>query len=104
RRVDLKTGRIATIAGIGKPTGKLDPAALGDGRPATEAVIVGARAVCVDGKGNTYICEREGNAIRRIDAQGIITTVAGTRMKGAADGEAAKASFNGPKAIRCDAA
>jgi streptogramin lyase len=104
RRVDLKTGQITTFAGVGKSTGKVDPTAIGDGGPATKAVIVGARAVCVDGKGNTYICEREGNAIRRIDDKGVITTIAGTRMKGAADDEATKASFNGPKAIRCDAA
>ena len=46
--------------------------ALGDGGPATKAVIHGARAVCVDGRGNTYVCEREGNAIRKVDEKGTI--------------------------------
>jgi streptogramin lyase len=106
RRVDLKTGIITTFAGIGKQAGKIDRQKIGDGGPANQAVIVGARAVCTDGQGNTYICEREGNAIRKVDAAGQITTWAGTGVKGYAGdgGPAAKATFNGPKAIRCDQA
>jgi sugar lactone lactonase YvrE len=104
RRLDLKTGTITTFAGTGRATGKIDRTKIGDGGPADKAVIVGARAVCVDGRGNTYICEREGNAVRRVDAKGVITTVAGTGAKGAADGPALAATFNGPKAVRCDAA
>lgn len=103
RRVDLMTGRLTTFAGTGRPRGKFQ-GSKGDGGPATKAVIVGARAVCVDGRGNTYICEREGNAIRKVDSRGIITTVAGTGKAGySGDGAAAiKALFRGPKAIRCD--
>jgi len=102
RRVDLLTGRIATFAGTTRHKGKVDRRAIGDGGPASKAVLVGARAVCVDGKGNTYIAEREGNAVRQVDAHGIITTLAGTGTRGAADGSANKATFNGPKALRCD--
>jgi streptogramin lyase len=104
RRVDLRSSKIATFAGTAPPRGKVNRRAIGDGGPADKAVIVGARAVCVDGKGNTYICEREGNAVRKVDAKGIITTLAGTGARGTADGPADRASFNGPKAIRCDAA
>lgn len=102
RRLDLKTGIITTFAGTGRKTGKVDRSTIGDGGPATKAVLVGARAVCVDGQGNTYVCEREGNAIRKVTAAGVITTLAGTGARGAADGPAAQATFNGPKAIRCD--
>lgn len=104
RRLDLKTGLISTFAGTGRVTGKVDRAKLGDGGPAAKAVIHGARAVCVDGTGNTFICEREGNAVRRVDASGTITTLAGTGAKGYAGdgGNAAKATFSGPKAVRCD--
>jgi streptogramin lyase len=102
RRVDLKSGTITTFAGSGRRKGKPSATEKGDGGLATKAVIHGARAVCVDGKGNTFICEREGNSIRKVDSKGIITTVAGTGEKGKADGPALKASFNGPKAIRCD--
>jgi sugar lactone lactonase YvrE len=104
RRLDLGSGVITTFAGTGRPKGKVERTAIGDNGPAAKAVLLGARAVCVDGKGNTYVCEREGNAVRRVDARGIITTVAGTGAKGAADGAAAEATFNGPKAVRCDGA
>ncbi|MBL8797729.1 MAG: hypothetical protein JNM56_27775 [Planctomycetia bacterium] len=102
RRVDLKTGVITTFAG----TGKVKKEGKGDGGPADQAVIVGARAVCVDGAGNTYICEREGNAIRKVDAKGVISTIAGTGAGGYTGdgGPAVKATFRGPKAIRCDRA
>lgn len=104
RRLDLKSGIITTFAGTGRPKGKPDRGAIGDGGPADKAIVVGARAVCVDGKGNTYICEREGNALRKVDDKGIITTIAGIGAAGyAGDGaDARKATFNGPKAIRCD--
>jgi hypothetical protein len=104
RRIDMKTGTITTFAGTGKPEDKVDRSAIGDGGPATKAVIVGARAVCVDGLGNTYICEREGNAIRKVDSKGIITTIAGTGAMGydGDGGPAIKATFRGPKGIRCD--
>jgi streptogramin lyase len=104
RRLDLKTGSITTFAGTGRPKAKPDRARIGDGGPATRAVIVGARAVCVGPKGETYVCEREGNAIRKIDGDGTITTWAGTGAAGYAGdgGDASKATFNGPKAIRCD--
>jgi streptogramin lyase len=104
RRLDLKAGTLTTFAGTGRRRGKIDRKEIGDGGPATAAVLVGARAVCVDGRGNTYVCEREGNAVRRIDARGVITTVAGTGARGSTDGPAGRATFNGPKAIRCDAA
>jgi sugar lactone lactonase YvrE len=105
RRLDLKSGTIATFAGTGRPRErKIDRARIGDGGLATKAVVVGARAVCVDGQGNTFICEREGNAIRRVDAKGVITTLAGTGARGRAGGSASAATFNGPKGVRCDRA
>ncbi len=104
RRLDLETGVISTFAGKGRGKGRPKPEDKGDGGPATGAVLFGARAVCVDGKGNTYVCEREGNAVRVVDAKGVIRTVAGMGGRGKLDGPAAKATFDGPKAIRCDAA
>jgi len=109
RRLDLTSGIINTFAGTGRAKFpakmKIDRAKCGDSGPADKAIVVGARAVCIDGKGNTYICEREGSAVRKVDAKGIITTIAGTgewAYKG--DNAAAKdAVFAGPKGIRCDA-
>ena len=109
RRLDLKTGVITTFAGIGRPAkaGKNFPRSeAGDDGPAINAVIIGARAVCSDGRGNVYICEREGSAVRKVDSSGIITTIAGTGAWGHSGdgGPAKKAVFRGPKAIRADRA
>ncbi|MCH8311341.1 MAG: hypothetical protein IIB17_12720, partial [Chloroflexi bacterium] len=99
RRLDIETGIITTFAGTGEKTHS------GDGGPASEAGIFGARAVCVDGRSNTYICEREGNSIRKVDSNGVITLVAGGDERGYTGdgGPAIEATLNGPKAIRCDA-
>jgi sugar lactone lactonase YvrE len=98
RRLDLATGMMTTFAGNG------DKARTGDGRAATTASILGARAVCMDRQGNTYICEREGNGIRQVDARGIMSTVAGTGERGYSGdgGPALAATWGAPKAIRCD--
>ena len=98
RRLDLATGIITTFAGNG------DKARAGDGRPATEASILGARAVCQDGNGNTYICEREGNGVRKVDAGGTMSTFAGTGERGYSGdgGPALAATWGAPKALRCD--
>jgi streptogramin lyase len=105
RRVDLASGLITTFAGVGRPAGKVQRVQNGDGGPATKAVLIGARAVCADGQGNVYVCEREGNSIRKIDRAGTITTIAGTGVPGYAGdgGSALLALFRGPKAIRADA-
>ena len=98
RRLGLATGIITTFAGTGRKVRE------GDGGPAEGASILGCRAVCVDGRGNTYICEREGNVVRRVDLRGVITTFVGTGENGYGGdgGPAREATFNGPKGVRCD--
>ncbi len=98
RRLDLASGIITTFAGDGEKRRG------GDGQPATEASILGARAVCMDAAGNTYIAEREGNGIRKVDANGVMSTLAGTGEfgYGGDGGPAFIATWGGPKAIRCD--
>ncbi len=98
RRLDLITGIITTVAGNGEKV------RAGDGLPATEASLFGARAVCVDSRGNMYICEREGNGLRKVDSTGIMSTFAGTGERGySGDGAPAlAATWGAPKALRCD--
>ena len=98
RRLDLATGVITTFAGNGAKE------RTGDGLPATEASILGARAICMDGAGNTYIAEREGNGIRMVDGDGTMHTLAGTGEFGydGDGGPALAATWGAPKAIRCD--
>jgi hypothetical protein len=58
----------------------------------------------MDRRGNTYICEREGNGMRKVDARRIMSTFAGTGERGySGDGGAAlAATWGAPKALRCD--
>ncbi len=99
RAVDLRLGRISTFAGTGE--GRHD----GDGGPATQAAIFGARAVALAPDGGLYVMERQGSSIRVVRG-GIITTVAGTGERGYAGdgGDARAAVFNAPKEMAVDAA
>lgn len=65
-------GIIATIAGNGVA------ASTGDGGLATSASLNYPADVLPDGAGNLFIVESFGERIRKIDPQGIITTVAGS--------------------------
>src|SRR5207244_3348483 len=75
RKVDT-SGVITTIAG----TGAKD--SWGDFGAATAAALDGPDSVAVDGAGNLYIADSANNRIRKIDASGIITTIAGTGSPG----------------------
>jgi len=99
RRVDLKTGIVSTVAGNGT---KGLPA---DGDDARSAPLVDPRAVALDGRGNLYILERAGHALRVVDRSGKIRTVAGTGKPGdSGDGGVARqATLNGPKHLCVDA-
>ncbi|MBC7808019.1 MAG: hypothetical protein H7145_17965 [Akkermansiaceae bacterium] len=100
RRLDLNTGILATYAGTGVRRHE------GDGGPARAASLAGSRALAVNPKtGDVYICEREGNRVRKVDARtGVITPLAGSGQKGYTGdgGPAAAATFNGPKGLACD--
>jgi DNA-binding beta-propeller fold protein YncE len=98
RVVDLDSGIVETAAGNG------ERGVPKDGAEARKAPLVDPRAVAVDAKGNVYILERGGHALRVVDAEGKIRTVAGTGKKGfrGDDGEALHAEFNGPKHLCVD--
>ena len=98
RRLDLSTGIITTFAGDGEKR------RAGDGGPAAEASVMGPRAVCVDSKGNVYIAEREGNGVRKVDANGVMSIFSGTGEFGYSGdgGPALTALWGAPKALRCD--
>jgi len=99
RAVDLATGRISTVAGNG------DTGVPRDGEPALSQPLVDPRAIAFDSKGQLYICERGGHALRVVDAAGKIRTVAGTGEKGFSGdgGPALEARFDGPKHIFVEA-
>jgi sugar lactone lactonase YvrE len=80
RRVDRQTGRVSTIAGSG-PSNGLERygrgTTCGDGGPALSACINTPYGIAVDDRDNIYVShvDTEGR-IRKIDAQGTITTFA----------------------------
>ena len=88
-RIDPE-GIITTIAGTG------EHGFGGDGGPATEAQFGRAHSIVLDEVGNIYVTDRDNNRIRRIDPDGIITTIAGTGERGFAGdgGPATEAQFN----------
>jgi DNA-binding beta-propeller fold protein YncE len=54
----------------------------GDGGPANQAKLDKPFGLAFDKAGNLFIGEYQGNRIRKVDANGIISTVAGTGEKG----------------------
>jgi len=102
RKVDT-SGIITTVAGMVGQVTIIGPAP--EGVPATTVPLVSPWAVTVDGAGNLYITEWLGYRIRKVDKQGIITTVAGNGTYGfSGDGGAATgAMFKAPEGIRFDA-
>ncbi len=69
--VTIAAGSIATVAGNGTAGYS------GDGGPATSAELNAPGGMAVDAAGNIYITDCNYNHIRKVDASGIITTVAG---------------------------
>lgn len=64
-------GVIRTVAGNG------EAGFGGDGGAATEAALQSPMDVKADSKGNLYIADAANHRIRRVDAAGVITTIAG---------------------------
>lgn len=96
RSINFETGKINTIAGTGK---KGVPE---DGTLATEAPLFDPRGCAMDSKGNLYILERGGHALRVVGKNGKIKTIAGTGKAHAADGPGLKAGLKGPKHLCID--
>ncbi len=97
--IDVATGRARVIAGNGE---KGVPR---DGAIATEAPLFDPRAVAPDRKGNVYILERGGHALRVVSRDGTIRTVVNAAGKKGATGDggaALAATMNGPKHLCVD--
>lgn len=69
------SGIITTYAG---DTAWLGGGYGGDGGPATAALLNSPRGIAIDAVGNLYIADWYNQRIRKVDAAGIITTIAGT--------------------------
>ncbi|MBU1487043.1 Ig-like domain-containing protein [bacterium] len=89
---------VTTIAGNG------EDASAGDGGLATLAKMRFPYGVCLDGSGNIYVADRNSHAVRKIDAGGTITTVAGTGNSGYSGdgGLATEANLSRPSGLAID--
>jgi DNA-binding beta-propeller fold protein YncE len=98
RRIELSTGIIGHVAGIGETCYS------GDGGPAAEAGLYLPLDVAFDSQGELYICDSGSNRIRKIDMKtGIIDTVVGTGAFGFnGDGSALDVNLTYPSAIAFD--
>jgi RHS repeat-associated protein len=100
RKIDAN-GIINTIAGTPGSAGFS-----GDGGPADQALLNSPKGVAVDDMGNLYIADSANACIRKIDANGIITTFAGGNGAGYTgdDGLAIHAQISQPEGVALDQA
>jgi sugar lactone lactonase YvrE len=99
RKIDRSRGVITTVAGNGQEGFS------GDGKPAVGATLSTPMAVTVDRTGNLFIADTGNRRIRMVDVKtGIISTVAGTGMKGFGgdNGPAKLALLSAPEGIVAD--
>ena len=96
RKIDTN-GIIFTIAGAA--------GSLGDGSMAKNASLSYPSSVAVDVSGNIFIADNSNNRIRKVDTNGIITTIAGNGSAGYSGdgGSAANANLNYPHSMAVDA-
>src|SRR5580704_10427130 len=98
-RLDATTGILTRVAG--NATNGFS----GDNGPAVNAQLYGPNGLALDPAGNLYIADINNRRIRKV-ANGIITTVAGNGLDGAAGdgGPASSAELSDPYALAIDAA
>ena len=84
-------GNISTIAGNGGVSNS------GDGGQAIKAQLYAPQAVAADAAGNLYIADTANNVVRKVAANGSISTIAGTGAPGSGSGQ-----LNGPQGIAVD--
>ena len=94
RKIDTN-GIITTVAGTGVN------GFAGDGGAATSAQLGCPSGAAVDAAGNIYIADFGNNRIRKVDPNGIITTIAGNGQGGFSgdDGPAVSAELNIPNDV-----
>jgi len=91
-------GLVTTLAGTAGMLGSAD----GTGAEARFSFPTG---LAVDGNGNVYVADNGNVTIRKVTADGVVTTLAGTPgMRGTADGTGPDARFDFPYGVAVDGA
>ena len=99
------SGIVTIFAGKLDENGRPKAGFSGDGDPATDAELRNAQAIAVGPDGSLYISDSGNQRIRRVDTDGIITTVAGTGQRGFSGdgGPATQAELDNPLGLVLDA-
>lgn len=88
-------GVVTTLAGGGT-------AGYSDGS-GSAAKFRSPKGIAVDKNGVVYVADTDNNRIRKVTADGLVTTLAGTGTAGYAEGAGGTAKFNAPRSIALDA-
>jgi len=95
RKIDAQ-GIITTVVGNNTPGYH------GDGKLAMAAQLYYPQGMVLDKEGNGYIADSKNQVVRKVDTQGIISTVAGNATSGFRDGLATMAQLNFPSSVAID--
>lgn len=98
RMIDMR-GMITTVAGNGVEGFNRD------NQKAVRASLNNPLGVTADGRGNVYIADTSNNKVLKVDGSGVLTTVAGTGVRGFSGdgGPGNKAMLSKPYAVAIDA-
>ena len=91
----MPNGTVSTLAGTGQR-------GFADG-PGSSAQLSGPEGLALDGQGNLYVAEFAGQRIRKIAPDRMVSTLAGTGIRGYADGAGSTAQFYGVSGLALDA-
>src|SRR5262245_32798149 len=91
RALDLSGRRVTTLAGNGK-------AGFANGK-GDQAQFNQPYNVKADTRGRLYVPDQNNHAIRRVDPDGTVSTIAGTGQSGFAGGKASESRFNNPTGL-----
>ncbi|SDP88813.1 NHL repeat-containing protein [Mucilaginibacter sp. OK268] len=87
-------GVVTTLSGTGS-IGYIDG-------PIASAKFYAPQSLVADAAGNIYVADFGNNMIRKISADGIVSTLAGSGDAGYVDGTGNKATFNSPRGLALD--
>ena len=97
RRIEAD-GTLTAVAGSGRRRYNGDGGYSGDGGPAVDAQLNVPGALTFDQEGNLIIADLRNHVVRKVDRNGVITTIAGTGVAGSAGdgGPARQAELSEP--------